>query len=359
MSNPPLRLRMLLREKHWQTHRTFRAEYDKAAKSIDPKLVGTGPSRAQLHRWLSGELKGLPYPDHCRVLEKMLPGWTAQQLFEVVRTEELQPSNTSVGQLLDVIESRLDAPDSVDIDWGRPSPAPAIAQPDLPAALSSQAEGAHGPARELGRRLLELKRIRRLSDEESNQLAGLSGNIVELSVRIDFDIDPHGWAQVAYRQELLNLTAKPLTRIAREVWFEHTNGPLTITPITEGDRRIMIQRVHDTANLSKFACQLSPPLQPGETAMIGYVCEGGRFVEDHYWRQNIPRYTRQLTIRVRHRGAGQLIRCMATEEHDDGSENSAADGIMWDYEDDDVVLTLTRDYLHPNQAVTLRWEIPH
>lgn len=27
-------------------------------------------------------LRGLPYPDHCRVLEEMLPGWTADQLFQ-------------------------------------------------------------------------------------------------------------------------------------------------------------------------------------------------------------------------------------------------------------------------------------
>jgi hypothetical protein len=30
---------------------------------------------------------------------------------------------------------------------------------------------------------------------------------------------------------------------------------------------------------------------------------------------------------------------------------------MWDYEDDDVVITLTRDYLIQNQAVTLRWAV--
>jgi hypothetical protein len=26
-------------------------------------------------------LKGLPYSDHCRILEGMLPGWTVEQLF--------------------------------------------------------------------------------------------------------------------------------------------------------------------------------------------------------------------------------------------------------------------------------------
>jgi hypothetical protein len=30
---------------------------------------------------------------------------------------------------------------------------------------------------------------------------------------------------------------------------------------------------------------------------------------------------------------------------------------MWDYDGDDVVIMLTRDYLSPNQAVTLRWAV--
>jgi hypothetical protein len=77
-----LRLRALLRLRHWQTYRTFKAEYDRAAKSVDPRLIGTWPSRPQYHRWISGQLKGLPYADHNRVLERMLPGWTAAQLFQ-------------------------------------------------------------------------------------------------------------------------------------------------------------------------------------------------------------------------------------------------------------------------------------
>lgn len=40
------------------------------------------PSRAQYHRWLSGQLKGgIPYPDACRVLETMFPPWKAEDLF--------------------------------------------------------------------------------------------------------------------------------------------------------------------------------------------------------------------------------------------------------------------------------------
>jgi hypothetical protein len=83
-----IRLKYLLQARHLQTHRNFCTAYDKIALSIDNALVQTWPSRAQLHRWLAGELKGLPYPDHCRVLEKMFTGWSASQLFEPVTADE-------------------------------------------------------------------------------------------------------------------------------------------------------------------------------------------------------------------------------------------------------------------------------
>lgn len=82
MSEQPVMLKVLLRERHWQNYSTFSTEYDKAARRIDPDLAGRGPSRAQLHRWLTGAVRSLPYADHCRVLEEMFPGWTAEQLFQ-------------------------------------------------------------------------------------------------------------------------------------------------------------------------------------------------------------------------------------------------------------------------------------
>jgi hypothetical protein len=85
MGEQPVMLKVLLREKHWQHYATFCVEYDKAARRIDSGLAGRYPSRAQLHRWLTGAVRSLPYADHCRVLEEMFPGWTAEQLF--------QPSN--------------------------------------------------------------------------------------------------------------------------------------------------------------------------------------------------------------------------------------------------------------------------
>lgn len=82
MVDKPIVLKVLLRQRHLQGHRAFCKEYDKIAKQIDPEMVGSWPSKAQFYRWLSRDLHGLPYAHHCRVLEAMFPGWTADQLFE-------------------------------------------------------------------------------------------------------------------------------------------------------------------------------------------------------------------------------------------------------------------------------------
>src|SRR5919204_589019 len=75
-------LKVLLTERHLQRWETFRAEYERVASQLAPELRHTAPSRAQYFRWLNGQLKGgTPYPDACRVLEGMLPPWTADDLF--------------------------------------------------------------------------------------------------------------------------------------------------------------------------------------------------------------------------------------------------------------------------------------
>jgi len=78
----PVVLKALLQQRHLQTHTAFCREYDRVATSADPGLRGGWPSRAQFYRWLSGDLVGLPYSDHCRILEAMFPGWRVDQLFE-------------------------------------------------------------------------------------------------------------------------------------------------------------------------------------------------------------------------------------------------------------------------------------
>ncbi|MFJ9367475.1 hypothetical protein ACIRRA_24050 [Nocardia sp. NPDC101769] len=74
-------LKAVLREKHWQSHSTFCRAYDKAAARVDRSLVGTAPGRGQFYRWMTGEVKSLPLPHHCEVLEMMLPGYTVDELF--------------------------------------------------------------------------------------------------------------------------------------------------------------------------------------------------------------------------------------------------------------------------------------
>lgn len=359
VTGPPARLKVLLRERHWQTYQTFQREYDRAARSVDPALVRKWPSRAQFGRWLSGDLKGLPYPDHCRVLEKMFPGWTAEQLFEPCPQENPgspESARADGNRLVQVIEERLDNPHTDDADWGPPTRAASSVAPLVLALSGSDAGESPSSGQLLGRRLLELKQLQRLADDETDQLAGLAGCVVELDKTLDLYIAADGAVILRYDFELLNLGTKPLTRVTRELWFQEMSGPLAITPAPDGERRVTIDRIHDTANLSKFAFQISPPLQSGESARVGYSCSNGLFGVNHYWREEMARYTRRYTLRVRQENV-RLASCAALEEYPDGSESSANDSLIWDYKDDGVVLTLTRDYLRPKQSVTLRWEV--
>jgi hypothetical protein len=83
LNTKPVILKALLQQRHMQTHSAFCREYDKIAADVDPTLKGGWPSRAQFYRWLSGDLIGLPYADHCRILERIFPGWKVDQLFQV------------------------------------------------------------------------------------------------------------------------------------------------------------------------------------------------------------------------------------------------------------------------------------
>lgn len=74
-------LKALLRQRHLQTVAAFNREYDRLARRIDPAIVGCGPRKAQFYRWLSGDIGGLPYPHHRRVLQEMFPEWSIEELF--------------------------------------------------------------------------------------------------------------------------------------------------------------------------------------------------------------------------------------------------------------------------------------
>ncbi|MBH0776669.1 hypothetical protein [Nocardia bovistercoris] len=354
-----VRLKALLRERHWQKYATFCREYDRVAALIDTDLIGTAPSRGQLHRWLSGELKGLPYPDHCRVLEGMFPGWSADRLFEVTDDGLAIPSDTfGVDELVRAVSSAMHTPDASRAGW-----APGESRGDgailLDGAISASGQDIPDSKRRIAKRLISLARVLRLDDTETARIASLAGQVVELEMHVEISIDRDGLGRVTYRHELFNMSNDPVSRIPREVWFEHTPKPLTITPISVGTHRALIQRIHDTPGLAKFACQIAPAIQPGETGTVSYECTGGQFISDHYWRQGAARYTRHLTITLHHQAVGRLLSYSAQEEQVNGAEKSVSENLFWDNDGDDVSVTLTRDYLRPGQSVTLRWDVEH
>jgi hypothetical protein len=361
-----VRLKDVLRSKHWQAYRAFCREYDRAAESFDDKLIGSWPSRAQLHRWLAGDLKGLPYPDHCLILERMLPEWTAQELFSICepaacpqRLTEADSERYAAG-VERSIASGLAAPGAVVKEWGGTSAetrGQVRAVRSLQMRVGSESPSGDEPLSELmARKVLILGQVQRLPPDEIAQLSALAGNLVDLSVTIDLNIAPGGVCEVTYRYHLLNLTENPVVRMTRDLWFQHSRGRLDLTVLPESDRNIAIQRLHSAENIAKFALQVSPPVLPGDSIKFGYTCAGGAFEKDYYWRQAVARYTRQFTLNVRHQGVGPLGGFAAIEELPDGTEKHGTEAVSWSYDANDIVMTYTLDYLRPNQYATLRWE---
>lgn len=197
----------------------------------------------------------------------------------------------------------------------------------------------------------------RLNPAEVTELAKLSGHLVDLELSCSIDIAIDGAAEVTYRFHTMNLTDKPVKRMSREQWFENTDGRLQIEPHRDSDRDVRIQRIHDTTGMSKFACVFSPAVEPGETATIAYTSRGGLFLYNHYWRQSMPRYTRHLTLTIRHHGVEMLSNYTAIVDGNDGTQISAIDDLVCTHEDDCALIILTRDYLQPNDAITVRWEV--
>jgi transcriptional regulator with XRE-family HTH domain len=188
-----------------------------------------------------------------------------------------------------------------------------------------------------------------------------AGEVIDRRLSLDIEVAPDGSVTLNYRQELVNNSAVPFTRLTRELWFEHTSGPLVIEalPLVEDDenaRNLIIKKIHQSKLNATYACQIFPAVQPGESATIAYTCTGGRFVDEFYWRQSVLVPTDELRIRLVHHGIRQLTDCSGTEDRADGAQLSVADSITWNRTDDAVVVELTRRDLEINQAVTLRWD---
>ena len=225
----PVVLKSLLRQKHWQTYRTFCLQYDKAARTIDASLVGSYPSRAQLHRWQAGDLKGLPYPHHCQILEVMFPGITAAQMFTPAEDKDAgetgapsSPEPLTESALLESVKAGLDAPDSPRPGWRRECLATGSKPPGPPVPFplfgGSQAAGGGTGAdlvTRIARSVVMLSKSMSLSDAEVVELGKLAGNLVDLQMECSIDIAADGWASVTYCHQVVNLSSRPVKRMMR------------------------------------------------------------------------------------------------------------------------------------------------
>ncbi|MGH3915618.1 MAG: hypothetical protein ACRDTC_19760 [Pseudonocardiaceae bacterium] len=93
-------LKALLRERHWQNYGMFTRAYQNAATSLDKHLARTYPSLSTFRRWLAGQVQDLPHAGHCAVLEAMLPGWTAAELFQPPHQPDDLTGSTPLRELL-------------------------------------------------------------------------------------------------------------------------------------------------------------------------------------------------------------------------------------------------------------------
>jgi hypothetical protein len=259
-AKPLVVLKALLQHRHLQTHSTFSREYDRVAAKIDPTLRGGGPSKAQFYRWLSGNLVGLPYADHCRILEGMFPSWKINQLFQAhdggidfipepttppATTPTIRPTpptgpadqSSTRSEMLHLIEQGLEAPTNGQVRWRSDTLAQSRtvspANATFPITLdSSGSDIREAPAQRIARSLVGLAKRLRLSDAEVAQLAKLAGHIVELDVTCSINIDSEGWSTVTYTHQLLNLTNHPIKRLTRELMVrdhKRTPGDRTVT----------------------------------------------------------------------------------------------------------------------------------
>ena len=84
MPGEPTLLRVLITERHWQKFETFEAQFRRAARELaaeagEPDIAKVTVSPRQFERWYAGKVKTVPYPDSCRVLERLF-GYPVRRL---------------------------------------------------------------------------------------------------------------------------------------------------------------------------------------------------------------------------------------------------------------------------------------
>ncbi|WP_369391138.1 hypothetical protein AB5J72_28470 [Streptomyces sp. CG1] len=125
--------RRLLQQRHLTTYEAFAAQFVRAGAKLaeldrDPRLASLRVSSRQFDRWLGGELRKLPRPDTCRVLEYLL-GRPAAELFAVAAAGEAGP----------VAPSPLPARVTDAAATASPVPLPARGEDDDPLAIVTRA----------------------------------------------------------------------------------------------------------------------------------------------------------------------------------------------------------------------------
>ncbi|MGP4115063.1 hypothetical protein ACTWP5_29700, partial [Streptomyces sp. 4N509B] len=81
----PTVFRQLLQRRHLTTYEAFATQFRRAARELaeqvgDARLASLDVSSRQFDRWMAGELRTLPRPDTCRVVEHLL-GRPVDELF--------------------------------------------------------------------------------------------------------------------------------------------------------------------------------------------------------------------------------------------------------------------------------------
>ncbi|GLY27426.1 helix-turn-helix domain-containing protein [Kineosporia sp. NBRC 101731] len=188
-------------------------------------------------------------------------------------------------------------------------------------------------------------------------LAAPVGELVDRRLDVTLDVGPDGGVTISQVHHLENLGDTPVTGLTRQIWFKHVTGPLEVKE-TDSNRNVFIKTIHDVGVQVKFSCQIFPAINPGETATVGYTCNGGKFADELYWRQTVFLPTESLRLQLRLNGVEALSGCTAVEERLDGSEITAAESLSLANEGNATVIDLNRRDLRSNQSVTLRWDVP-
>lgn len=185
-----------------------------------------------------------------------------------------------------------------------------------------------------------------------------SGELVDQRLEAFLDIAADGRVTVSCEHHVENRGDTPVTALVRQFWFKHVTNPLKVTALPSSDRNVFIKPIHDVGAQLKFACQIFPAINPGESAVVGYSCTGGRFMDELYWRHTVFLPTEHLHLRIRLQGVEALSGCSAVEDRLDGSELTATESLSLPHDGIGTVIDLNRYDLRSNQSVTVRWEVP-